>query len=59
MSDEEIPKEIQASLGDLHVSVSGDDEEWVAERFEAVWRRRLRESDEMKEALRNGDVSTR
>lgn len=58
MSEEQVPKKIEASLGDLRVSVKGDDMDEVAEQFEFVWSNRLEESAEMKEALRNSDVST-
>jgi hypothetical protein len=47
-----------ASLGDLTVEVSGADKEWVREAFEESWSNRLAESSEMKDAIREADVST-
>lgn len=51
---EEEPYEIDVVLGSLSVSVSGHDKQWVAERFEEVWAERLKESEEIAQAVRDG-----
>lgn len=56
MSDDDGDYEMYASLGDLSVKVKGDDQDWVWNAFEESWSRRLDESEEMKEALREANV---
>lgn len=52
---EEGGRRISVSLGTLHVEVEGNEDEWVEETFESVWEKRLEESAEMKDALRESD----
>lgn len=45
-------------MGEMELTVRGPDGDWVEEQFEESWEKRLDEASEMKEAIRNGDVST-
>lgn len=54
MSDECL-YQIEASLGDLDLTVEGPDEDWVEQQFNEQWAERLAESETMKEALRRAD----
>jgi hypothetical protein len=49
---------IETSVGDLSVEVSGNDPDWVAEKFEETWSKRLDEANGMKKAIRKADRST-
>lgn len=49
---------MEASLGDLDLTVEGPDADWVEEQFESAWQDRLAESETMKEALRQADRSS-
>jgi len=57
MSDECLYR-IEASLGDLDLTVEGPDEDWVEQQFNEQWAERLAESETMKEALRRADRSS-
>lgn len=57
MSDECL-YQIDASLGDLDLTVEGPDEDWVEQQFNEQWAERLSESETMKEALRRADRSS-
>jgi hypothetical protein len=54
MTDEEngTNYEVSCSLGDLSLTVSGGDEDWVEETFEEKWESRLQEAADMKEAIK-------
>lgn len=55
MSEEEDGEfQLKCSLGNLRLSVSGPDEEWVKETFDEEWQKRLEESEDMSKALRDG-----
>jgi hypothetical protein len=46
--------QIDATLGNLSLTVQGEDKEWVKETFDDEWQRRLQDAGEMSDAIRNG-----
>lgn len=53
MSEE--PNRIDAELGNLSLSVQGDDPEWVTETFDEKLADLLGEAGDMSDAIRNAD----
>lgn len=49
--------QINASLGNLSLCVTGPSEEWVEETFEAELSRLLSEAEDVSKALRDGERS--
>jgi len=54
MSDDEEHYEMSCSLGSLHLSVEGTDDEWVRETFREEWQERMDEAAKMEDAVRTG-----
>lgn len=56
-SGRDEPYRMEASMGELSLTVKGPDPDWVEAKFEDSWQSRLEEASEMKQAIRRADMS--